>query len=107
MTWMISNRSLYDSLLQLLQHDVTGDYSMSLTNQFIGTDVVLNDLSISGYEDMMFNVKSPSRPVSTQSMSSSSENPKTNLLPIYLFCRYNLMIKFDSLLANDTIYCEQ
>ncbi len=38
-------------LLQLLQHDVTGDYSISLTNQFIGTDVVLNDLSISGYED--------------------------------------------------------
>jgi hypothetical protein len=24
-------------LLQLLQHDVTGDYSMSLTNQYIGT----------------------------------------------------------------------
>ncbi len=26
-------------LLQLLQHDVTGDYSISLTNQFIRTDV--------------------------------------------------------------------
>ena len=37
-------------LMQLLQHDVTGDFSISLTNQFIGIDVVLNDSSISGSE---------------------------------------------------------
>ena len=36
-------------LMQHLQHDVTGDFSISLTNQFIGIDVVLNDFSISGY----------------------------------------------------------
>ena len=44
-------------VLQLLQHDVAGDYSISLTNQFMGTDVILNDSSISGYENMGFNMK--------------------------------------------------
>jgi hypothetical protein len=44
-------------VLQLLQHKETGDYLMSLTNQFIGNDVIMNDSSISGYENMGFNVK--------------------------------------------------
>ena len=50
-------------VLQLLQHDVTGDYSISLTNQFMGTDVIMNDSSISGYENMGFNVKSMTQDV--------------------------------------------
>jgi hypothetical protein len=50
-------------VLQLLQHDVTGDYSISLTNQFIGTDVSMNDSSISGYENMGFSVKSMTQDV--------------------------------------------
>jgi hypothetical protein len=53
---MMQDRVL--QVLQLLQHEETGDYSMSLTNQFIRTDVFLNDSSISGYENMGFNVKS-------------------------------------------------
>ena len=28
-------------VLQLLQHEVTGDYTISSTNQFIGTDVIM------------------------------------------------------------------
>jgi hypothetical protein len=51
-------------LMQLLHHDVTGDFSTSLTNQFIGIDVVLNDSSISSYEYMGFNVKSMTQDVS-------------------------------------------
>ena len=62
-------------LLQLLQHDVTGDYSISLTNQFIGTDVVLNDLSISGYEDMGFNVKSMTQDVHQGQFTINTEDP--------------------------------
>jgi len=50
-------------LVQLLQHDVTRGYSITLTNQFIGTDVILNDSSISGYESMGFNTKSMTQDV--------------------------------------------
>ena len=50
-------------LVQLLQHDVTRCYSITLTNQFIGTDVILNDSSISGYESMGFNTKSMTQDV--------------------------------------------
>ncbi len=42
---------------------MTGDYSISLTNQFIGTDVILNDSSISGYENMGFNINSMTQDV--------------------------------------------
>jgi hypothetical protein len=62
-------------LLQLLQHDVTGDYSMSLTNQFIGTDVVLNDLSILGYDNMGFNVKSMTQDVHQGQFTINTEDP--------------------------------
>ncbi len=41
---MMQDRVL--QVLQLLQHE------------FIGTDVILNDSSISGYESMGFNIKS-------------------------------------------------
>jgi hypothetical protein len=44
-------------LMQLLQHDVTGDFSISLTNQFTGTNFTLNQSSISGYKHMGFDVK--------------------------------------------------
>jgi hypothetical protein len=62
-------------LLQLLQHYATGDYSMNLTNQFIGTDVVLNDLSINGYADMGFNVKSMTQDVHQGQFTINTEDP--------------------------------
>ena len=62
-------------VLQLLQHDVTGDYSISLTNQFIGTDVSMNDSSISGYENMGFSVKSMTQDVHQGQFTITTDNP--------------------------------
>ncbi len=62
-------------VLQLLQHKDTGDYSMSLTNQFIGTDVILNDSSISGYESMGFNVKSMTQDVVQGQFTINTDYP--------------------------------
>jgi hypothetical protein len=62
-------------VLQLLQHDVTGDYHIRLTNQFIGTDVIPNDSSISGYENMGFNVKSMTQDVHQGQFKITPEDP--------------------------------
>ncbi len=62
-------------VLQLLQHEVTGDYSISLTNQFIGTDVIMNDSSISGYENMGFNVKLMTHDVHQGQFTITNNNP--------------------------------
>ncbi len=62
-------------VLQMLQHEETGDYSMSLTNQFIGTDVILNDSSISGYENMGFNVKSMTQDVLQGQFMITTDDP--------------------------------
>ena len=62
-------------MLQLLQHDVTGDYSISLTNQFIGTEIILNDSSISGYENMGFNVNSMTQDVHQGQFTITTEDP--------------------------------
>jgi len=93
-------------LLQLLQHDVTGDYSISLTNQFIGTDVVLNDLSISGYEDMGFNVKSMTQDVHQGQFTINTEDP----IPLmsysdrFTWAKYGHFILFSGLIpVNNTI----
>ena len=61
--------------MQLLQHDATGDFSISLTNQFIRIDVVLNDFSISGYEYMGFNVKPMTQDVHQGQFTITTENP--------------------------------
>jgi hypothetical protein len=62
-------------VLQLLQHKTTGDYSISLTNQFIGTDVIMNDSSISGYENMGFNVKLMTQDVHQGQFTITTDNP--------------------------------
>ncbi len=62
-------------VLQLLQHEETGDYSMSLTTQFIGIDVILNDSSISGYENMGFNVKSMTQDVHQGQFTITTDDP--------------------------------
>ena len=61
--------------VQLLQHDVTRGYSFTLTNQFIGTDVILNDSSISGYESMGFNTKSMTQDVQQGQFTITVDNP--------------------------------
>jgi hypothetical protein len=62
-------------LVQLLQHDVTRCYSITLTNQFIGTDVILNDSSISGYESMGFNTKSMTQDVQQGQFTITVDKP--------------------------------
>ena len=48
---------------------------MSLTNQFIGTDVILNDSSISGYESMGFNIKSMTQDVVQGQFTINTDYP--------------------------------
>jgi hypothetical protein len=60
---------------------VTGDYSISLTNQFFGTDVIMNDSSISGYEIMGFNVKSMTQDVHQGQFTITTDNP----IPLMLY----------------------
>jgi hypothetical protein len=62
-------------LVQLLQHDVTRGYSITLSNQFIGTDVILNDSSISGYESMGFNTKSMTQDVQQGQITITVDKP--------------------------------
>ena len=61
--------------VQLLQHDVTRGYSLTLTNQFIGTDVILNDSSISGYKSMGFNTKSMTQDVQQGQFTITVDKP--------------------------------
>jgi hypothetical protein len=70
---MMQDRVL--QVLQLLQHEDTGDYSMSLTNQFIGTDVILNDSSITGYESMGFNIKSMTQDIVQGQFTINTDYP--------------------------------
>jgi hypothetical protein len=87
-------------LVQLLQHDVTGDYSMSLTNQYIGTDVVLNDLSVLGYADMGFNVKSMTQDVQQGQFTINTEDP-IPLMPYsdrFTWAKYGHFILYSGLI---------
>ena len=87
-------------LVQLLQHDVTGDYSMSLTNQYIGTDVVLNDLSVLGYENMGFNVKSMTQDVQQGQFTINTEDP-IPLMPYsdrFTWAKYGHFILYSGLI---------
>ncbi len=82
-------------LLQLLQHDVTGDYSISLTNQFIGTDVILNDSFISGYENMGFALKSMTQDVHQGQFTITTEDP-IPLMPYSDWAKYGHFIPVSS-----------
>ena len=87
-------------LMQLLQHDVTGDFSTSLTNQFIGIDVILNDSSISGYEYMGCNVKSMTQDVHQGQFTITTENP-IPLMPYndrFTWAKYGHFILYSSLI---------
>ena len=70
---MMQDRVL--QLLQLLQHEDTQDYSMSLTNQFIGTDVILNDSSKAGYWSMGFNVESMTQDIVQGQFTINTDYP--------------------------------
>ncbi len=87
-------------LMQLLQHDVTGDFSTSLTNQFIEIDVVLNDSSISGYEYMGFNVKWMTQDVHQGQFTITTENP-IPLMPYsdrFTWAKYGHFILYSGLI---------
>jgi hypothetical protein len=45
-------------LMQLLQFWDTKEFAMSITNNFIGTDVSLTDMTIQGYDSLGFNARS-------------------------------------------------
>ena len=62
-------------VLQLLQHEGTQDYSMSLTNQFIGTDVILNESSKAGYESMGFNFESMTQDIVQGQFTINTDYP--------------------------------
>jgi hypothetical protein len=92
-------------VLQLLQQEETGDYSMSLTNQFIGTDVIMNDSSISGYENMGFNVKSMTQDVHQGQCTITTDNP-IPLMPYgnrYTWAKYgHFILHSGSIPTNNT-----
>jgi hypothetical protein len=90
-------------VLQLLQHEVTGNYSISLTNQFIGTDVIMNDSSISGYENMGFNVKSMTQDVHQGQFTITTDNP-IPLMPYgdrYTWAKYVHFILCSGIIPTD------
>jgi len=81
----------------------TGDYSMSLTNQFIGTDVILNDSSISGYENMGFNVKSMTQDVYQGQFTITTDDP-IPLMPYgdrYTWAKYGHFIIHNGIIPAD------
>ncbi len=90
-------------VLQLLQHEVTGDYSISLTNQFIGTDVIMNDSSISGYENMGFNGKSMTQDVHQGQFTITTDNPIPRM-PYgnrYIWAKYGHFILHSGIIPTD------
>ena len=93
-------------VLQLLQHDVTGDYSICLTNQFIGTDVILNDSSISSYENMGFNDKSMTQDVHQGQFTITTEDP-IPLMPYrdrFIWAKYgHFILYFGIIPINNTV----
>ncbi len=98
---MMQDRVL--QVLQLLQHDETGDYSMSLTNQFIGPDVILNDSSISGYESMGFNIKSMTQDVLQGQFTINTDDP-IPLMPYgdrYTWAKYGHFILHNRIIPSD------
>ncbi len=99
---MMQDRVL--QVLQLLQHEETGDFSMSLTNQFIGIDVFLNDSSISpGYENMGFNVKSMTQDVHQGQFTITTDDP-IPLMPYgnrYTWAKYGHFILHNKIIPAD------
>ena len=93
-------------VLQLLQHDVTGEYSISLTNQFIGTDVNMNDSSISGYENMGFNTKSMTQDIHQGQFTITTEVP-IPLMPYsdrFTWAKYGHFILYSGIIpTNNTV----
>jgi hypothetical protein len=82
---------------------VTGDYSSSLTNQFIGTDVIMNDSSITGYENMGFNVKSMTQDVHQGQFMITTDNP-IPLMPYsdrYTWVKYGHFILHPGTIPNN------
>jgi len=97
---MMQDRVL--QVLQLLQHEETGDYSMSLTNQFIGTDVILNDSSISGYENMGFNVKSMTQDVHQGQFTITTDDP----IPLMPYGDRYTWAKYGHFIIHNGICCK-
>jgi hypothetical protein len=98
---MMQDRVL--QVLQLLQHKETGDYSMSLTNQFIGTDVIMNDSPISGYENMGFYVKSMTQDVHQGQFRITTDNP-IPLMPYgdrYTWAKYGHFILHNGIIPTN------
>ena len=98
---MMQDRVL--QVLQLLQHEETGDFLMSLTNQFIGIDVFLNDSSISGYENMGFNVKLMTQDVHQGQFRITTDNPIL-LMPYgdrYTWAKYGHFILHNGIIPSD------
>ena len=92
--------------LQLLQHDMTGDYSISLTNKCIGTDVIIHDSSISGYENIGFNIKSMTQDVCQGQFTITTED----LIPLmpysnrYTWAKYGHFILYSGIIpTNNTV----
>ena len=93
-------------LVQLLQYDVTRGYSITLTNQFIGTDVILNDTSMSGYESMGFNTKSMMQDVEQGQFTITVDNP-IPLMPYsdrFTWAKYGHHILYSGIIpTNDSV----
>ncbi len=91
-------------VLQLLQHKVTGDYSISLTNQFIETDVIMNDSSISGYENMGYNGKLMTQDVHQGQFTITTVNPPIPLMPYgnrYTWAKYGHFILHSGIIPTE------
>jgi len=90
-------------LVQLLQHDVTRGYSITLTNQFIGTDVILNDSSISSYESMGFNTKSMTQDVQQGQFTITVDKP-IPLMPYsdrFTWAKYGHIILYSGIIPTN------
>ncbi len=100
---VLTSRIHIRSLMQDRVFEETGDYSMSLTNQFIGTDVILNDSSISGYENMGFNVKSMTQDVYQGQFTITTDDP-IPLMPYgdrYTWAKYGHFIIHNGIIPAD------
>jgi hypothetical protein len=62
-------------LMQLLQFWDTKEFAMSITNNFIGTDVSLTDMSIQGYDSLGFNTWSLTQDVLQGQFTITTESP--------------------------------
>ena len=95
-------------LVQLLQYDVTRGYSITLTNQFIGTDVILNDTSMSGYESMGFNTKSMTQDVEQGQFTITVDNP-IPLMPYsdrFTWAKYGHHILYSGIIPTNNSVAE-